>query len=541
MESIGTVTEEVLAKLQREMQIRKTTEIFLMFGLGSQYDSLILKAMAKLGVLCVPCNPGVMKVEDVEKLQPKGIIYSGGPLSLHAEELDLDVGILDLGIPVLGICLGAQFAAQHKGAEVVPGEAGEYGRHKLDVLEPDALLLHGVNQNSQVLQSHTDVIQIGADQLEAGWRVIAKTSNCPVAVVQYQNFYGVQFHPEVVETEFGEQIFSNFCFQICGAVNVFPAKATAQRKVRELRARIKPGERVLLALSGGCDSNTVAELLHQACPDQTWAIYIKGIDRPDDTDVVETFWRPRFGDRLIIVDATARFLAALAGIADMHEKRVAMRSVYGPVIEEVATEIGANYIAQGTLYTDLTESGHGVESTARKARIKLHHNVGLVFTVNGVVIEEVTPLDDCHKDSGRQIGEELGLPDELLWRQPFPGPGLVVRIEGEITSKKLAIIRKVDQIFTQALRDADLYSQAWQSGVHLTDTMYTTSKGDEGGKGHLVVLWALNSVDGHTATVIIPPVEFLVEVPMKITNAVPEVGNVTWRLSDKPPTTIEMG
>jgi len=541
VESIGKVTDEVLAKIEKEMSIRKTTELFLMFGLGSQYDSLILKVMAKLGVLCLPCNPGLMKVEDVQRLQPKGIIYSGGPISLHAQQLDLDAGILDLDIPVLGICLGAQFWAQHEGASIVAAESGEYGRHNLEVLDFDSSLLHGVHNGSQVLQSHADMIRVGEAQLAAGWQILARTSNCPVAVVQYRHFYGVQFHPEVVETTYGEQIFSNFCFQICGALDVFPVKATTERKIRELRAKIRPGQRVLLALSGGCDSNTVAELLLRARPDELWAIYIKGVDRPDDADEVERFWRPRLGDRLIVVDATDRFLEALRGVIDMHQKRLAVRSVYVPVIEEVAAKMGAIYIAQGTLYTDLTESGHGVESTAVKARIKLHHNVGLVFTVNGVVLVEITPLDDCHKDSGRQIGKELGLPDNMLWRQPFPGPGNTVRIDGEITAEKLAIIHEVDRIFMQALRDAGLYEEAWQAGAHLTDVMYTTSKGDEGGKGRLVVLWAVKSVDGHTATAMIPSAEFLTAVAIKVTNEVPGVGMVTWRLSDKPPTTIEMG
>jgi len=534
MNSIGKVTDEVLANLHREMKERKTTELFLLFALGSQYDHLIYQAMAAQGVFCVYADPGEMTADDVLRLQPRGIVLSGGPSSVSIDPPPFDRSIFDLGIPVLGICLGLQLWAEYFGASVIPGDRGEYGSHRLTVTDVDADLLYGIPSTSEVIQSHRDVVVV--DGLRSGWRVSASTDNCPAAVVEYKHCYGVQFHPEVSHPEHGNQIFTNFCFSICGAVDVFPAGNEAQSKIRELKAQIGPDQKVLLCLSGGCDSSVVAELLRQACPDQTWALYIKGVDRPDDEAVVREYWGKHYGERLIVVDATDRFLAALAGITSMREKRIAIRAVYKEVVEKVISQIGADFIAQGTLYTDITESGHGVGSAATKAQIKLHHNVEL-----GLSVTEILPLADCHKDGARQIGRKLGMPEEMLVRHPFPGPGLVVRIAGEITADALRMAWAADGIYIEELRRHNLYETMWQAGASLLDTKHTYTMGDDAGEGLILMLWGVSSTNGYTARAVFPSVEFLSLVSTRITNEVPGIACVAWRTSDKPPATIEIG
>jgi GMP synthase (glutamine-hydrolysing) len=289
-----------------------------------------------------------------------------------------------------------------------------------------------------------------------------------------------------------------------------------------------------LALSGGSDSSVVAYLLRRALkPEQIKAVYIRGIDRPDD----EAFVRGYFDDlHLVIHDATKDFLQALEGHEGMHAKRVAMRGVYKEVLQVEAKDFGAEFIAQGTLYTDLTESGGGHSSGARKAQIKLHHNTNLGFDYT-----ELTPLDDCVKDTARAIGRSIGVPEELLIRHPFPGPGLVVRIEGEVTAERLRIARAADGIYLEELRRFQLYQTVWQAGAVVTQTHHTYTKGDDAGTGLVLVLWAVWSVNGFTAECAQLPWEFLHAVKRRLTNEIREVAAVTYRISDKPPATIEFG
>jgi GMP synthase (glutamine-hydrolysing) len=526
------ISPQALLAIQEEKEVRKTKEIFLLFSLGSQFDHLIKQELEKLGVYCLVADPSTVIADDVKQLKPIGIILSGGPVSVHTNPPEFDQAIFDLSIPVLGICLGFQLWAQHVAIKVETSDQKEFGIHKLNIVEPNKLFA-GIKTNINVLESHGDRIEINNKII-----VLAKTANAPIAAARYKHLWGVQFHPEVTETEFGLQIIENFCFNICNANDRFPAAKVAEQKIKELKEEI--GEKkVLLALSGGSDSSTVAYLLKNALRSnggQIKAVYIRGIDRPDDEAYVLEYFSQEKWLELKVVDATADFIKALKGKVTMPEKRLAMRGVYGPLLENEAKKYEASFIAQGTLYTDISESGGGYNIGAEKAQIKLHHNVNLGFT-----IPELMPLSDCVKDSGRNIGRAIGVPEELLTRHPFPGPGLVVRIEGEVDLTKLTIAREIDRIYIAALRSWKLYESVWQAGAVLTNSMVTCTKGDDAISGYEVVLWAVWSVNGFTAQAAELPYDFLKQVATAITNNVREVGVVTYKLSGKPPSTIEWG
>ena len=496
--------------------------------MGSQFDHLIKLQMEKLGFYCLVADPTQVKAADVEKLDPTGIIVSGGPASVATEPPPFDAAIYELGTPVLGICLGFQMWAAHHGATVAPHDHREFGVHELTITDLSTKLFEGLGSSTKVLQTHGDRIEPG-EQL----KVIGHTDNAPVAAGHLGHLWGVQFHPEVTATPEGLKMLENFGRLICGAKDRFPAANVAGRKVEEVRETVGQGK-VLLALSGGSDSAVVATILEKALGhNQIRAVYIRGIDRPDD----EAFVQKYFGHLdLKIHDATDDFLAALAGHTKMHDKRVAMRGIYKRVLEDEAKAFGANFIAQGTLYTDLTESGGGHTTGARKAQIKLHHNTGLDFSV-----AELSPLDDMVKDTARAIGRSLGTPEELLVRHPFPGPGLVVRVEGEVTAERLRIARAADAIFIDELRREGLYPTVWQAGAVVTHSVATYSKGDDAGAGLVLALWAVWSVNGFTAEWAELPYDFLRIVSRRLTNEIPEIASVMYRISDKPPATIEWG
>jgi GMP synthase (glutamine-hydrolysing) len=533
LDTLRHVDQQTLEQIEEEKRVRKTHELFLLFSLGSQFDHLIKQEIEKFGVFCLVADPNSVRAADVMKVGPKGIVLSGGPASVHAEPPFFDETIFDLGTPVLGICLGFQIWAGHVGVPVVPAEKREFGVHRLRLVNEASELFEGCKNESFVLESHGDRVKS-----DGKLTVLARTENAEVAAAQYGHLFGVQFHPEVTETADGSCIFENFLFKICKAQDRFPARAVAKQKIAALREEI--GERrVLLALSGGSDSSTVAYLLKEALSgkrDQLRAVYIQGIDRPDDEEYVLKYFGNQDWLELKIVDKTELFLEALRGKTVMHEKRVAMRGVYKACLEEEAALFDASYIVQGTLYTDVSESGGGYQTGARKAQIKLHHNVNLGFS-----FAELTPLVDCVKDSGRNIGRSIGVPEDLLVRHPFPGPGLVVRIEGEIDLAKLTIARKLDGIYIEELRRWGLYESVWQAGAVVTQSITTCTKGDDAATGIIVSLWAVWSVNGFTAQAAELPYDFLKHVSLRMTNEIGEVGAVVYRISGKPPSTIEMG
>ncbi|MBI4093783.1 glutamine-hydrolyzing GMP synthase [Candidatus Kaiserbacteria bacterium] len=520
-------TPPALEALGEELRIRKATKFVLLFSMGSQFDHLIVQRLAKLGVYALVADPATVTADDVQKAKPAGIILSGGPASVFDEPPPFDSRIFDLGIPTLGICLGFQMWAKYVGAKVTPHEKREFGVHTLRIAADDPLF-EGITKESKVLETHGDSVEPGSKMTTLGG-----TDNAPVAAGRYQHLWGVQFHPEVSDTVNGEKMYDNF-LKICGITERFPAHSTAEKKIDELRAMVA-GKKVLIALSGGSDSSVVAYLL-KAAGAELKGIYIRGIDRPDDEAYVQRYFGNQKWIELDVVDATKEFLKALKGTVGMREKRLAVRDVYKNALEKEIQKWKADYVAQGTLYTDLRESGHGHATGARIAEIKVHHNVKLGFSV-----PEIGPLETEVKDSARSIGRDIAVPEDLLIRHPFPGPGLVVRIEGEVTTEKLKTARAVDEIYIEELRKANLYETVWQAGATLTLSCHTESKGDGAGLGHVVALWAVWSVNGFTARFAQLPYDFLDKVSRRITNEVREVGAVVYRISDKPPSTIEWG
>ena len=520
---------ETTKEIAEEMRVRKTKHFILLFSMGSQFDHLIVQQLAKLGVFCVVADPSTVTAADVSQIKPAGIILSGGPASVHDEPPPFDAKIFDLGIPTLGVCLGFQMWAKHTGAKVTPQTKREFGVHTFR-RKIDSPLFDGIAKETQVLESHGDAIS------DAPFEILGSTDNAEIAAGHSGHLWGVQFHPEVTDTLAGEKMYDNF-LKICGITDRFPAHNVAQIKIEELKKQVN-GKKVLIALSGGSDSSVVAYLL-KTTGAKLKGVYIRGIDRPDD----EAYVRKYFGNEanenwmeLEIIDATEEFLKALKGKITMRDKRLAMRDVYKNVLEEKIKEFGADFIAQGTLYTDLRESGEGHDTGARIAEIKVHHNVGISFSV-----PELRPLEDQVKDSARAIGRDIGCPEDLLIRHPFPGPGLVVRIEGEVTAENLHVARAIDGIYIDEMRKADLYKTVWQAGATLTHSLHTVSKGDGSGLEHVVALWAVWSVNGFTARFAQLPFDFLDKVSRRITNEVREAGAVVYRISDKPPATIEWG
>ncbi len=531
IQTLTDVTAEVLADIDKEKQLRKTSELFILITLGSQFDHLIKQQLDKLGVYCLVADPGSVDRADIEKLRPTGIIISGGPSSVHADEPQMDNTIFDLDIPTLGICLGFQQWAQHIGVPVAKAPHQELGTHTFTVDDDDNELFAGLPKLMPVLESHNDRVEP-----DERLTILGSTEHAPIAAARYWHLWGVQFHPEVTETQYGPEIYENFVFKICGAKDRFPASDVAAVKIQHLKDQVED-KKVLLALSGGSDSSVVAYLLKEALnPGQVRGIYIKGIDRPDDEKHVQDLFGEQDWLELNIVDATDDFLEVLKGVESMPDKRKAMRGVYKMILEREAKQFDADFIAQGTLYTDLSESGSGHNTGARKAQIKLHHNTGLDFS-----IPELSPLDDMVKDTARNIGRQIGVPESLLLRHPFPGPGLIVRVEGEVTADKLHIARQIDGIYIEELRAANLYETIWQAGAVVTKSETTASKGDDAASGFIVALWAVWSVNGFTAQWAELPYDFLRQVSRRITNEVKEVGAVVYRISDKPPSTIEWG
>ncbi len=531
LQTFKHASPEALAEISQEKQIRKTNEIFLLFSMGSQFDHLIKQQLDTLGVFCLVADPASVTAKDVQSIAPIGIILSGGPASAHAEPPPFDRTIFDLGIPVLGICLGYQTWAHYVGVPVTSSDKREFGSH-LFRHDGAAVLFKGLPKEFRVLESHGDKIHTSGKI-----KIFGTTEHAPAAAGNYKHLWGVQFHPEVTETEFGGKIYENFCFGICGAKDKYPAEEMAREKIKQLKAQAA-GKKILLALSGGTDSSVVAHLLKAAAsPDtQILGAYIKGIDRPEDEAHVLEYFGKEPWLQVQIIDASEQFITALSGKALMRDKRLAMRGIYKEILEKAAKDFGADYIAQGTLYTDISESGGGYDSGARKAQIKIHHNVNLDFS-----IPELQPLADCVKDTGRNIGRTLGVPEILLNRHPFPGPGLIVRIEGEVTPEKLHTARKVDGIYIEELRKWNLYQETWQAGAVVTASNTTCTKGDDAAEGHIIALWAVWSVNGFTARAAELPYEFLKHVSQRITNEIREVGGVVYRISDKPPVTIEWG
>jgi GMP synthase (glutamine-hydrolysing) len=500
---------------------------------GSQYSQLIARRVREHHVYC-ELIPHDAPRERIEALHPKGFILSGGPASVYGQDAPLiPTHVLDSGKPILGICYGMQALAYQLGGEVEPGTRREYGPAVVRVSEPPAAIFRGLPREFSVWMSHGDVVR----RLPPDFCSAATSDNSPAAAMWNGNgLIGLQFHPEVVHTSFGSQLIGNFLTDVCGCTGNWTTASFVEQSIDDIRRRVGSG-RVICALSGGVDSAVVAALVHRAVGDQLTCIFVdNGLLRSGEpVRVVETF-EQHLGMRLIHVDAADSFLGRLAGVTDPEEKRTIVGDEFIRIFALEARKLGRiDFLAQGTLYPDVIEStSHDTASAA--TRIKSHHNVALPSTLPFQLVE---PLRYLFKDEVREVGSALGLPDEIVWRHPFPGPGLSIRVLGEITAERLETLRAADKIVMDEVRSAGLYRQLWQSFAVLTPVRTVGVMGDYRTYGNVVAVRMVSSQDAMTADWARVPYELLAKLSSRIVNEVPDVNRVVYDITSKPPGTIE--
>ncbi len=464
---------------------------------------------------------------------PKGLILSGGPASVYADGAPpLDPELLALGIPVLGICYGMQLLARALGGRVEGAEVGEFGRSQLTVREPGRLLA-GLPAEQACWMSHRDTVYAAPP----GFTALAASTGSPVAAFESaeRSVYGIQFHPEVGHTPFGQEILARFLRDACGCDMAWSPSSVIEDQLARIRAQVG-SERVICGLSGGVDSSVAALLVHRAIGDQLTCVFVDhGLMRKDEGDQVIAAFRERFGVPLVTVDAEERFLGRLRGVSEPEQKRKAIGAEFIRVFEEEARALGdARFLVQGTLYSDVIESGGGTGA----ATIKSHHNVGGL--PDDLRFQLVEPLRTLFKDEVRAVGAELGLPERLVWRQPFPGPGLAIRVVGgEATKERLDLLREADAILQDEIRGAGLYRELWQSFCVLPDVRTVGVQGDERTYGSVVVLRAVTSDDAMTADWARLPYDLLERISSRMINELREVNRVVLDITSKPPGTIE--
>ena len=508
-------------------------EVIPILDFGSQFTQLIARRVREQGVYSELVRPDI-SIDELKKRNPKGIILSGGPSSVYdANAPRCDPRIFDLGVPVLGICYGMQLAVHLLGGQIKPAKQREYGRAKLHITSSDPLV-HGMPQDTTVWMSHGDQVH----DLPPEFVPLATTPTCPYAAARHRTrpFHGVLFHPEVTHTPRGEQIFHNFLYEICKASGSWTMENFIDQTVRRVREQVGNGK-VICGLSGGVDSSVTAALLHKAIGDQLVCIFVdNGLLRKNERELVETTFRDHFKIDLRTHDATEQFLTNLRGVNDPQQKRkIIGREFIEAFKREAETIEGARYLAQGTLYPDVIESGHGYAGTA--ANIKLHHNVGGLPEQLG--FELVEPLRELFKDEVRRVGEVLGLPEKIVWRHPFPGPGLAVRIIGDITPERLRVLRDADEIVLEELVANNLYRKTAQVFAVLLPVGTVGVMGDARSYDSVIAVRAVESQDFMTADWARIPFDVLATMSNRIINEVRGVNRVVYDISSKPPATIE--
>ena len=503
----------------------------IVLDFGSQYNQLITRRIRDFGIYS-ELKSHKLTAEQIKEMHPKGIIFSGGPNSVYAPDaFSVDPDIYKLGIPILGICYGMQLMSYNLGGVVESADDSEYGRADIQVTDDQAVMFKDLPQKQFVWMSHGDRVTKAPD----GFKVVATSKNCPIASIadDQRKFYGLQFHPEVRNSEYGLDILRRFAFDVCGAKANWSMDDFIDMQVDHIREKVGD-KKVILGLSGGVDSSVTAVLIHKAIGNQLTCIFVDhGLLRKNEADQVMQALNRDLGVNIIKVDASQRFLSKLKGVTDPEKKRKIIGAEFVNVFHEEAQKIkGAEFLAQGTLYTDVIESGTDTAKT-----IKSHHNVGGLPKKLGFKLIE--PLRSLFKDETRELGEKLGIPHELVWRQPFPGPGLGIRVIGEITPEKLAIVRESDAILREEIAKAGLDEKIWQYFTVLPGIRSVGVMGDNRTYDYAVAIRAVTSIDGMTADFAKIPWDVMQKISVRIVNEVDHVNRILYDVTSKPPSTIE--